>query len=75
LADRQLLVLRIFCRSCNACIPSTNSDAEVSDDEVVASILQRLHSCGIDATQKIVDFTGRPPPLLDDGNSITKLVS
>jgi len=32
------------------------------------------HALGIDPTQKLLDFTGRPVPLLDDGEPIRELV-
>ncbi len=32
------------------------------------------HTLGIDPTQKLLDFTGRPVPLLDDGEPIRELV-
>jgi hypothetical protein len=32
------------------------------------------HALGIDPTQKVVDFSGRPMQLLDDGAPIAELV-
>jgi uncharacterized protein (DUF1501 family) len=32
------------------------------------------HALGIDAAQKLPDFSGRPVPLLDDGEPIAELV-
>jgi hypothetical protein len=33
------------------------------------------HALGIDPKQKLVDFNGRPTPLLDDGDPIAELVA
>jgi len=33
------------------------------------------HALGIDAKQKLVDFTGRPMQLLDDGDPVPELVA
>ena len=44
----------------------------VGAQNVIATI---YHALGIDPTQKLLDFTGRPTQLLDDGEPIAELLS
>ena len=59
-------------------IGATNSKAEypvdrpLDPDDIRATL---LHHLGIDYTQKLNDFSGRPMQLLDDGLPISELIA